>query len=79
MKRVLVFIGLKVAEIGGLFLIGWCICKITHFCETFFLEKFLLILMCLWGVFLFVGGIVVLVVNWHWAGEICEKKFNKKA
>ena len=76
MKRVLVFIGLKVAEIGGYSAI---LCLGVWLCTNFASFRFF----CKWLTIVVFGGIILLLAaagfhqwfkaNWEWAGKILGK------
>ena len=84
MKRVLIFIGLKVAEVAGVVAVA-AACYIIGRCTIFHgyppegaVDVFMCAL-CGFGVCLFCITIVdlllvVIAANWQWAGRLAKKK-----
>jgi len=74
MKRVLIFIGLKVAEIAVMILLGALLSvlltPVFDLCNRMFLLIVAILLSVGWTIFALK---IVLKANWYWAGEIAKR------
>ena len=64
-KRIFVFLGLKVLEIFAIAIVLTLIAVICYYELLFFI---------ILGGLIFILIILFLVENWEWAGEICERR-----
>jgi FtsH-binding integral membrane protein len=80
MKRIIIFILLKIAELGGCFLVGWlCVCvgKMATPQEDFML-RFLTGMMILLGIVMLAMMVYVIFkpiikANWKWADKLSRR------